>query len=170
MKKFLLAVLLSFFILLPQASAETLVDVSAEELYQRSAQICASLDEENKMSISDLALAEAPSIYQFYFKKGDTVAMVVLECNEDGKIERTNCIGSVENDEYMKTLFLSSAVVMQAVGLSGDEWNFLTDGKNQVRDENSYSSTVFVKALNKDVVMLTMTMGKGIVGTRLSVK
>lgn len=170
MKKLLCSLLLSFFILLPQASAETLVDTDAQELYNRVVQINASLDENYRLTSSELAKGETPNSHIFDMSKDKTFTVIILESNQDGKIERVNCIGSIANQNAIETLYRSTAMVMQSVGLTAEEWNALMDSKNQVRDENSFSSSIFASELNKDVVMLTMTMGNGIVGTSLSVK
>lgn len=170
MKKFLCTLLLSLFVLLPQASAETLADVSPDELYQRVLHINGSLDENLRLTVSDMVQEKSADNYRFDISKDDAVARVVLESNKEGVIERTNCVGSVATEASMEILYRTTAMVMQAVGLTAEEWNTLMDSNNQVRDETSFSSTVLASELNKQVVLLTMTVGNGIVGTSLSAK
>lgn len=152
MRKFLFLFLLSFAILLPQASAATLVDVGAERLYKEMVAINNELDAKSKMQLSDLHEGESANEYEFYLSQGKKHVIASMEVAPNGYVEKIAWVGTDDG----KNLFgLSSALIMTSVGLTEDEATYLLDEGNLVKEgEMLYSA---VNATNmKRVVLLVI--------------
>lgn len=158
MKKLLFVFLLSFMILLPQASAKSYKDITPEQVYDNFIAVNEKNDIQTKVVYSEMVNAkDDPSIKVFLLFRGDAEGRVVMYKNEEGNIFKLICGGPTvdQNKEWS----LMVIAVLKSLGLSEAECDKLI--RHGSEDGYTIRNSLRPKNLDKNINSMITILDSG---------
>lgn len=150
MKKVLMVLLLIFVFMMPQVSAERLLDIGAERFYHRWVDY-------NKLHgifwSSELFGASNNRSYLFSVRYKENDADILISIDQYGYVESILTESSLKH--HPASMALLFILIDESIGIDTDESDYLHDNMTEIVENGLYVSKVWVNSLNKTIALYT---------------